>query len=56
LAAARPIVILALAVAMTYRFARRSHEPTVFKAYLTFALTDGLLTILLYAPQFLRAP
>ncbi|MGD2148080.1 MAG: hypothetical protein PVH41_15410 [Anaerolineae bacterium] len=56
LAAARPIVILALALALTYRFTRRSHEPTVFKAYLTFALTDGVLTILLYAPQFLRTP
>ncbi|MCP4542836.1 MAG: hypothetical protein GY832_37420 [Chloroflexi bacterium] len=35
-----------------YLYARRSERATIFKAYFVFALTDGLLTIVLYALQF----
>jgi hypothetical protein len=49
-----PLVILALALATTYLYTRRSREGTLFRAYLVFALTDGLLTTVLYAPQLFR--
>ncbi len=47
-----PVVILLLSLAAIYIYARRSERATIFKAYLVFSLTDGLLTVLLYAPGF----
>lgn len=47
-----PFVILLLAVGSIYIYIRRSEEPTLLKAFAVFALTDGLLTIVLYAPRF----
>jgi len=52
LAMAIPVIILLLALAAIYIYARRSERATIFKAYLVFSLTDGLLTVLLYAPGF----
>jgi len=49
-ATAIPALILVLALAAIYLYARRSERATIFKAYLVFALTDGLLTVVLYAP------
>jgi hypothetical protein len=54
MAVAKPVVILVLALAATYLYAWRSKQGTLFKAYLVFALTDGLLTTILYAPLFFR--
>ncbi|UCC61893.1 MAG: hypothetical protein JSV36_14005, partial [Anaerolineae bacterium] len=47
-----PVLIFLLALGAIYLYARRSDRATLFKAYLVFALTDGLLTIVLYAPGF----
>jgi hypothetical protein len=47
-----PILILIVAIAMIYIYLRRTEEPSLFKAYVAFALTDGLLTAVLYAPRF----
>lgn len=52
LAMAIPVIILLLALAAIYIYARRSERATIFEAYLVFSLTDGLLTVLLYAPGF----
>ncbi len=52
LTTAIPVTILLLALAAIYIYARRSKKATIFKAYLLFSLTDGLLTVLLYAPGF----
>lgn len=45
-----PVIILLLALGALLLYARRSDGPTLFKGYLIFALTDGLLTVVLYAP------
>ncbi len=47
-----PALILVLALAAMYVYARRSERATLFKAYAVFAATDGLLTVLTYAPKF----
>ncbi len=47
-----PILILLLAIAAIYVYWRRTEEPSLFKAYAIFAITDGLLTAVLYAPRF----
>jgi hypothetical protein len=52
LMAAVPALVLLLALTSIYVYVRRSEEPTLFKAYLFFALTDGLLTAALYGPRF----
>jgi hypothetical protein len=54
IAIAKPVVILVLGLGALYLYTRRSKGGTLFRAYLVFALTDGLLTALLYAPQFFR--
>jgi hypothetical protein len=50
LAVAVPVLILLLALGALALYARRSDSPTLFKGYLIFALTDGILTVVLYAP------
>ncbi len=45
-----PVVILALGLGALALYVRRSESPALFKAYLVFALTDGILTLVLYAP------
>ena len=52
LMAAVPTLVLLLALASICVYVRRNEEPTLFKAYLFFALTDGLLTAALYGPRF----
>jgi hypothetical protein len=52
LMAAVPTLVLLFALASIYVYVRRSEDPTLFKAYLFFALTDGLLTAALYGPRF----
>jgi hypothetical protein len=47
-----PFSILLLSIGAIYIYIRRSEEPTLLKAFAVFALTDGLLTIVLYAPRF----
>jgi hypothetical protein len=47
-----PVLILLLALASIYVYTRRAEEPTMFKAYLFFALTELLLTAVLYGPRF----
>jgi hypothetical protein len=47
-----PIFILVLAIVSVLFYVRRREESTMFKAYLFFAITDGLLTAALYAPRF----
>jgi hypothetical protein len=47
-----PILILLLALVPIFVYARRAEEPTMFKAYLFFALTEILLTAALYGPRF----
>jgi len=47
-----PILILILALGAVLFYVLRNEEPTLFKAYLFFAVTDGLLTAALYAPRF----
>ena len=47
-----PIVLFVLALGATLFYVRRAERATLFKGYLVFALTDGLLTVLLYAPGF----
>jgi hypothetical protein len=47
-----PGLILVLALAAMYVYARRAERATLFKAYAVFAATDGLLTVLVYAPKF----
>jgi hypothetical protein len=47
-----PVLILLLALGSITVYVRRAEEPTLLKAYLFFALTDGLLTAALYGPRF----
>jgi hypothetical protein len=47
-----PILVLLLALGSIYLYVRRPEEPSLLKAYLFFALTDGLLTAALYGPRF----
>jgi len=51
LTTAVPVAMLILALGALYLYARRSDRASIFKAYLVFAVTDGLLTVVLYAPQ-----
>jgi hypothetical protein len=51
---ALPLSILFVALGAIFLYARRARRATLFKAYFVFALTDGLLTAVLYAPQFLK--
>jgi hypothetical protein len=51
LTTAVPVAMLILALGAIYLYARRSDRASIFKAYLIFAIADGLLTIVLYAPQ-----
>ena len=45
-----PLIILALALAAIYAYARRAERATLFPAFLVFALTDALLSMAIYAP------
>jgi len=45
-----PVLILLVSLGAIYIYTRRSENPTIFKAYLIFALVDGLTTVVLYAP------
>jgi hypothetical protein len=45
-----PVLILSLAVGGVVLYSRRSESPTIFVGYLVFALIDGILTVVLYAP------
>jgi hypothetical protein len=47
-----PTVILVLSLATVYVYSRRAERATIFVAYLVFALTDVVLTLVLYAPGF----
>jgi hypothetical protein len=47
-----PSVLLAIALGVVYFYARRALRATIFKAYLFFALTDVVLTLVLYSPGF----
>jgi hypothetical protein len=51
LSTAVPVLILLLALAAAYIYIRRSERATLLPAYLVFAATDGLLTVLIYAPK-----
>lgn len=50
-ALAVPVLIFIFALGAICLYARRSERATLFKAFLVFALTDSLLTVVLYAPQ-----
>jgi hypothetical protein len=45
-----PLIILALALAAIYAYARRADRATLFPAFLIFAVTDALLSMAIYAP------
>jgi hypothetical protein len=47
-----PTLILLVALAAVYIYGRRAERATIFKAYLVFALTDVVLTLVLYSPGF----
>jgi hypothetical protein len=47
-----PSVILLIALGVVYVYARRAQRATIFKSYLFFALTDVVLTLVLYSPGF----
>ena len=47
-----PTLILLLSLAAVYVYGRRAERATIFKAYLVFALTDVVLTLVLYSPGF----
>jgi hypothetical protein len=47
-----PALILLVALAAVYIYGRRAERATIFKAYLVFALTDVVLTLILYSPGF----
>jgi hypothetical protein len=51
LSLAVPGLILVVSVAAAYLYVRRSERATLFPAYVIFAATDGLLTVLIYAPK-----
>jgi hypothetical protein len=46
-----PVLIFIFALVAICLYAWRSERATLFKAFLVFALTDSLLTVVLYAPQ-----
>jgi len=45
-----PLIILALAVAAITAYQRRAERATLFPAFLIFAATDALLSLVIYAP------
>ena len=45
-----PLIILVLALAAIYAYARRAERANLFPAFLVFALTDALLSMAIYAP------
>jgi hypothetical protein len=45
-----PLLILALAFAAIYAYTRRAERATLFPAFLIFAVTDTLLSLVIYAP------
>jgi hypothetical protein len=47
-----PSVLLAIALVVVYVYTRRAQRATIFKSYLFFALTDVVLTLVLYSPGF----
>jgi hypothetical protein len=47
-----PALILCVALAAVYVYARRAERATIFVAYLVFALVDVVLTLALYSPGF----
>jgi hypothetical protein len=47
-----PVIILALALTAVYIYYRRAERATILKAYFVLALTDVLLTLILYGPGF----
>jgi len=47
-----PSVLLVIALAVVYLYVRRAERATIFAAYLFFALTDVVLTLVLYSPGF----
>ena len=47
-----PTLILGMALAAVYIYARRAARATIFAAYLVFALVDVVLTLVLYSPGF----
>jgi hypothetical protein len=47
-----PLIILALAGLAVYLYARRAERPTIFMSFLIFAMTDVVLTMVLYSPGF----
>jgi hypothetical protein len=47
-----PVLVLLLALGSITVYVRRAEEPSLLKAYLFFAVTDGLLTAALYGPRF----
>ncbi|MCP4541383.1 MAG: hypothetical protein GY832_29995 [Chloroflexi bacterium] len=50
IALAIPAIILLVSIGAIYIYTRRSERATIFKAYLVFALVDGISTVILYAP------
>ena len=54
LSTAVPVLILVLTLAATYIYIRRSERATLLLTYVVFAATDGLLTVLIYAPKLLN--
>lgn len=47
-----PSVLLLASLGVVYFYMRRAERATIFKAYLFFALTDVVLTLVLYSPGF----
>jgi hypothetical protein len=47
-----PSVLLVVALAVVFFYVRRAERATIFVAYLFFALTDVVLTLVLYSPGF----
>jgi hypothetical protein len=47
-----PLIILALALAAMYVYIRRTETATLFPTFFVFALTDALLSLIIYAPSF----
>jgi hypothetical protein len=47
-----PTLMLCVALAAVYIYARKAERATIFVAFFVFALTDVVLTLVLYAPGF----
>jgi hypothetical protein len=47
-----PTLMLCVALAAMYLYVHRAERATIFAAYMVFALTDVVLTLVLYAPGF----